>query len=134
MERVEKEGVVATANTYAMLFSSLPNCGIPTKLIIYDIHALQNRFFFHSNCVAALYSCIPLICNKLKSTTINTIVFPDDGAAKRFGDLFKYNGYQIIVCGKIRIGDKRIITIQDGNCQGIKNKYIKIINYYYYLY
>ena len=43
MERVVKEGQVATANTYAQLFSALPSCGRPTRLIIYDLHTLQNR-------------------------------------------------------------------------------------------
>jgi hypothetical protein len=43
MERVIKEGQVATANTYAQMFSNLPNCGKPTRLIVYDLHTLQNR-------------------------------------------------------------------------------------------
>lgn len=33
MERVTKEGTVATAATYAHMFSSLPNCGRPTRLV-----------------------------------------------------------------------------------------------------
>lgn len=118
MERVEKEGIVATANTYAMLFSSLPSCGKPTKLVIYDIHTLQNRFFFHNSCVASLQTCIPLFCERLSSTGINTVVFPDDGAAKRFGDMFKSTGFDVVVCGKTRVGDQRIVRVQDGDCQG----------------
>ena len=43
MERVTEEGTVATASTYAHLFSSLPNCGKPTRLMVYDLHTLQNR-------------------------------------------------------------------------------------------
>ena len=43
MERVEIEGKVPTANTYAVLLSSLPTCGKPSRIMIYDIHALQNR-------------------------------------------------------------------------------------------
>lgn len=45
MERVTKEGTVATAATYAHQFSSLPNCGRPTRLMVYDLHTLQNRFY-----------------------------------------------------------------------------------------
>jgi hypothetical protein len=45
MERVTKEGTVATAATYAHMFSSLPNCGRPTRLMVYDLHTLQNRFY-----------------------------------------------------------------------------------------
>lgn len=32
---------VATANTYAQMFSNLPSCGKPTRLLIYDLHTLQ---------------------------------------------------------------------------------------------
>jgi len=45
MERVTREGTVATAATYAHMFSSLPNCGKPTRLMLYDLHTLQNRFY-----------------------------------------------------------------------------------------
>ena len=45
MERVVTEGEVATANTYAQMFSTLPSCGRPTRLMTYDIHTLQNRFY-----------------------------------------------------------------------------------------
>ena len=45
MERVVSEGQVATAATYAHMFSSLPNCGKPTRLMVYDLHTLQNRFY-----------------------------------------------------------------------------------------
>ena len=45
MERVTKEGTVATAATFAHMFSSLPNCGRPTRLMVYDLHTLQNRFY-----------------------------------------------------------------------------------------
>jgi hypothetical protein len=44
MERVVQEGQVATAATYAQMFSNLPSCGKPTRLIIYDLHTLQNRY------------------------------------------------------------------------------------------
>ena len=45
MERVVQEGQVATAATYAHMFSSLPSCGRPTRLMVYDLHTLQNRFY-----------------------------------------------------------------------------------------
>lgn len=70
MERVIKEGQVATAATYAQLFSNLPSCGKPTRLIVYDLHTLQNRFYLHGNCVASLQTTIPLLLQELKSTNI----------------------------------------------------------------
>ena len=59
MERVVKEGVVATAATLARLFSHLPSCGRPSRLIIYDLHTLQNRFYLSNHCCPDLRSCIP---------------------------------------------------------------------------
>lgn len=58
MERVVSEGQVATAATYAHMFSSLPNCGKPTRLMVYDLHTLQNRFYLHGNSVASLQTAI----------------------------------------------------------------------------
>jgi phosphoribosylpyrophosphate synthetase len=115
MERVIQEGQVATANSYAQMFSNLPTCGKPTRLIIYDLHTLQNRFYLHGNAIASLQTAIPLLLERLRSTHISCIAFPDDGAAKRFGYMFEGAGYEIVTCGKTRDGDKRIITIQDGN-------------------
>jgi hypothetical protein len=45
MERVVVEGEVATANTLARLLSSLPPCGKTTRVMFYDLHTLQNRFY-----------------------------------------------------------------------------------------
>jgi hypothetical protein len=117
-ERVDMEGKVATANTYAMLFSSLPSCGKPARLMIYDIHALQERFYFHGSIIPSLHSALPLLIPRLEARNITAVAFPDDGAAKRFGHFFRRLGYDIIVCGKVRIGTKRIVTIQDGDPTG----------------
>jgi phosphoribosylpyrophosphate synthetase len=117
-ERVDMEGKVATANTYAMLFSSLPSCGKPVRLMIYDIHALQERFYFHGSIIPSLHSALPLLIPRLEARNITSVAFPDDGAAKRFGHFFRRLGYDIIVCGKVRVGTKRIVTIQDGDPTG----------------
>ena len=146
MERVVREGQVATAATYAHMFSSLPSCGRPTRLMVYDLHTLQNRFYLvssfvgwplwrllkairltvfvfyrpkHGNAVASLQSAIPLLKRKLKQTKIDCVAFPDDGAAKRFSAMFQDMGMEIIVCGKTRgEGDTRSVVIQDGNATG----------------
>jgi ribose-phosphate pyrophosphokinase len=115
MERVLREGQVATANTYAQLFSNLPSCGKPTRLIVYDLHTLQNRFYLHGNAVASLQTSIPVLIEALKKTQVDCIAFPDDGAAKRFGGMFTGLGFEIVTCGKIRDGEKRIVHIQDGD-------------------
>jgi len=132
MERVTKEGQVATAATYAHMFSSLPNCGKPTRLMVYDLHTLQNRFYLHGNSVASLQTAIPLLKQRIAQSNINCIAFPDDGAAKRFSSMFidcvdsDGNDMEIIVCGKTRgEGDIRTVTIQDGNA---KDKHIVIVD------
>jgi phosphoribosylpyrophosphate synthetase len=119
-ERVEIEGRVATANTYSILFSSLPSIGKPIRLMIYDIHALQNRFYFHGSTTPSLHSAMPLLLKRIKETDISAVVFPDEGASKRYGKFFsQYSAHlQRIVCGKVRDGNQRIVTIQDGNAEG----------------
>jgi ribose-phosphate pyrophosphokinase len=119
MERVTKEGTVATAATYAHMFSSLPSCGRPTRLMVYDLHTLQNRFYLHGNAVASLQTAIPLLKVRIHQLKINCVAFPDDGAAKRFAALFQDMDLEIIVCGKTRgVDDERNVVIQDGNAQG----------------
>lgn len=118
MERVIREGEVATAATYAQLFSSLPSCGRPTRLIVYDLHTLQNRFYLHGNCIASLHTTIPVLLHELRRADIKTVAFPDEGAAKRFKHLFEHVEFDIIVCGKVRDGDDRVITVQDGDPDG----------------
>lgn len=47
MERVSRLGEVATANTLARLLSTIPTCSKgPAQICIFDIHALQNQFYF----------------------------------------------------------------------------------------
>lgn len=125
MERVVQEGQVATANSYAQMFSNLPSCGRPTRLVIYDLHTLQNRFYLHGHAIASLQTTIPLLIDRIRSTQINCVAFPDDGAAKRFSYMFTDLGYEIVTCGKTRDGDKRIVNIQDGRPF---NKHVLIID------
>ena len=120
MERVVTEGEVATAATYAHLFSSLPSCGRPTRLIVYDLHTLQNRFYLHGNTVASLHTTVPCLIPRLEAAGIDAVAFPDDGAAKRFKHMFDSAVYEIIVCGKVRDGDNRVVTVQDGDVDGKK--------------
>lgn len=112
MERVDIPGMVATAETYANIFSSsmpVTNSG-PAKLHIYDIHAPISRFYFNKkNINVCLQSAIPLLKNILPKNI--TIAFPDDGAYKRFK--YDFEGYPIIICAKERVGDKRVIVIKD---------------------
>jgi len=119
MERVVREGQVATAATHAHMFSSLPNCGRPTRLMVYDLHTLQNRFYLHGNAVASLQTAIPLLKRRMRDTNIDCVAFPDDGAKKRFSTFFEDMDVEIVVCSKTRgEGDQRIVVIQDGDPSG----------------
>lgn len=125
MERVDVEGRVATANTYATLLSCLPSCGKPSRLMVYDIHALQERFFFHGSIIPSLHTALPLLIERLQGTDITAVVFPDDGAAKRFGGFFSSLGYEVIVCGKVRHGNERTVRIQEGEP---KDKHVILVD------
>jgi len=112
MERVDEEGTLATAETLAKLVTSavpMTQSG-PASLRIFDIHALPVRFYFTDNVMMRLMSCIPLLVETIRPLNL-IICFPDDGAAKRFKP--KFVGFPIIVCAKVREGDKRIIRITD---------------------
>jgi len=122
MTTVIKEGQVATANTYAQMFSNLPSCGRPTRLVIYDLHTLQNRFYLHGNAIASLQTSVPLLLDRLSRLSpaaprITCVAFPDDGAAKRFGYMFKNLQVEVVTCGRSRNGEPRV-SIQDGEPRG----------------
>ena len=70
---------VATANTYALLFSNLPTIGKPIRLMMYDIHALQERFYFHNATVPSLHTALPLVMRLLEQRNLCTVAFPDAG-------------------------------------------------------
>jgi len=112
MERISKEGEIATADFDAWLFSSLP---FPVEIIIYDLHTLQNRLYFHGGATITMATGINLLKKEiynLKSLNIK-IAFPDDGAQKRFGLAFK--DYEQIVCKKVRDGNNRYVDIASGS-------------------
>jgi phosphoribosylpyrophosphate synthetase len=123
MERTVYEGEVATANTLAQLISHLPSCGKPVRIMIYDIHTLQNRFYFGHNAIGSTVTTVPMLLRimdqaKAQGKPFHAVAFPDDGAAKRFSNFFTECGFEIIICNKIRVGDKRIIEITKGDPKG----------------
>lgn len=116
MERIDTEGGVATAETMARILSAIPlSSRGPCQIIIFDIHALQERFYFGDNVIPRLESAVPLLLHQINKDKIKdvAIVFPDDGAFKRFHNLFD-DCFPIIICTKIREGDKRIVKIKEG--------------------
>ena len=118
-ERVQNEGTLATADPISQMLANIPlSKSGPTKFFIYDPHTLHNRHYFPKETSIYVPCSYFKLLNEIfreqnKTLTIKLpiIVFPDDGAYKRFGNDFKQNGYDIIVCNKKRIGDNRFIEI-----------------------
>ncbi|KAE8692318.1 Ribose-phosphate pyrophosphokinase 3 [Hibiscus syriacus] len=136
------------------ILSNIPTSrGGPTSLVTFDIHALQERFYFGDNILPCFESGIPLLMNRLQQLPNSekiSIAFPDDGAWKRFhkqlqhfptllvlpvtheliyltssgsnlsNSLFTFakNHAGYIICNKVRIGDKRIVRIKEGEAAG----------------
>ncbi|XP_027342481.1 ribose-phosphate pyrophosphokinase 4 isoform X2 [Abrus precatorius] len=119
-ERMEEEGDVATAFTLARMLSNIPiSRGGPTSLVIYDIHALQERFYFGDEVLPLFETGIPLLKQRLSQLPdVNNVViaFPDDGAWKRFHKQF--DNFSVVICTKVREGDKRIVRLKEGNVSG----------------
>ncbi|KAI4302085.1 hypothetical protein MLD38_037873 [Melastoma candidum] len=119
-ERMEDEGDVATAFTLARILSNVPiSRGGPTSIVTFDIHALQERFYFGDNILPCFESGIPLLKNRLQQLPDSdniTIAFPDDGAWKRFHKQLQH--FPTIVCAKVREGDQRIVRIKEGDPRG----------------
>ncbi|KAF6139311.1 hypothetical protein GIB67_021521 [Kingdonia uniflora] len=119
-ERMEEEGDVATAFTMARILSNIPiSRGGPTSLVIYDIHALQERFYFGDHVLPCFETGIPLLKQRLlqlPDADNIVIAFPDDGAWKRFYKQLQH--YPMVVCTKVREGDKRIVRLKEGNPEG----------------
>ena len=113
MERVNEFGPnqLATADTLSTMLST----GIahtkegPVRLHIYDLHTLHNRFYFGNDISIRMETGINLLKKEIDNDTI--IIFPDDGAAKRFGGFFE--GFNTLTCAKKRDGKKRKVVIED---------------------
>lgn len=121
MERVDSFGEIATAMTMARLLSSTPLCATgPSTVTIYDIHALQEQFYFGDAVHAQLQSALDLLTTRIAQLPDKddvAIVFPDDGAAKRFKSALK--AYPHVVCLKVRgEGDARNVVVKEGESKG----------------
>lgn len=120
MERIDTEGSVATAETLARILSATPlSSRGPCQIVIMDIHALQERFYFGDNIIPRLESAVELLMMEIKKKNFKdvAIAFPDDGAFKRFHLMF-FDLFPLIICAKIRDGKKRIVKIKEGNPSG----------------
>jgi len=118
-ERVEKLGQIATAKSLADMLSSCPvGLGGPATMVMYDIHWLQEQFYFTDQVLTELLTAVPLCLTALASLESDfpdektAIVFPDEGAHKKMRSTF--TDFDQIICDKVRDGDKRIVTFCTG--------------------
>lgn len=117
MERVQKEGTIATAMTLARQLTATPlTASGPVEFVMVDIHALQERFYFGDTIVPRLVTAIPLLKERIRGMKDIAVAFPDEGAYKRFGEMF--DEYPQIFCHKLRRGSERKVTIIEGDPAG----------------
>eukprot|EP01065_Artemidia_motanka_P043559 TRINITY_DN6057_c0_g1_i2.p1 TRINITY_DN6057_c0_g1~~TRINITY_DN6057_c0_g1_i2.p1 ORF type:complete len:612 (+),score=154.15 TRINITY_DN6057_c0_g1_i2:68-1903(+) len=140
MERISVEGEIPTAASFARMLSATPmTTQGPTRFVFFDIHALQNRFYFSDRVMPHLTTAIPLLRREIerieRSGERVAVVFPDDGAKKRYGPLFSMQrdgktieAYPLVVCSKARgPGDARTLYIHEGK-QAVSGRHCVIVD------
>ena len=115
MERISEKWEIATAKYFADIMSHLPEGRQgKTSIHTFDIHALVERFLFDSFKVnLETHTAMNHLTEIAKD---KVIVFPDEGAQKRFGNEFP--DHEIIVLSKKRKGQERIMELKEGNPDG----------------
>lgn len=117
MERVDRDGRIATAATLARMLSVVPmTISGASQILIYDIHALQERFYFSDQVIPRLETALPLVKREIERLANPIVVFPDDGAHKRYGRVF--DEFDQAVCMKKREDDTRKIFLREGDPKG----------------
>lgn len=129
MERATSEDQVITAKTMLQALGAVGPAGpgiVP--LYAYDIHALAIQSFAGPNLVLRLKTGLKLLFQKLAEESEPeklVIVFPDDGAKKRFGEMPPLVeaqarlGFTVAVCGKTRLGaEGRKVVLMEGDVRG----------------
>ncbi|KAK9113655.1 hypothetical protein Syun_020452 [Stephania yunnanensis] len=147
-ERIEEEGDIATAFTLSRILSNIPiSRGGPTSVVIFDIHALQERFYFGDNVLPCFESGIPMLKERLQQLPdsdnransrrhgvqvdggnigedyILSVLFSLSDSVAFFPGFFPPAKYPLpflmmIVCGKVREGDQRIVRLKEGDPRG----------------
>lgn len=117
MERVEEEGQIATAASLARMLSLIPmTMSGPAQILVYDIHALQERFYFSDQVIPRLETAVPLLRARLAALPEAAVAFPDEGAVKRFGRML--SDHPQIVCRKVRKDGGREVKVEEGDPAG----------------
>lgn len=123
LERGDTESQVVTAKTFARMLSATPlNRGGPVEVVLYDVHTLGQRHYFGDNVVTRYKTGMKYLKHRLEKEDVS-IVYPDMGAWKRFRSMFDGSrkgerAFPTVICDKVRDGNKRIVTIREGEVAG----------------
>ncbi len=111
MERAEKKWEAVTAKYFARIISSLPSArDKKTSIHHLDIHnPVIKHYYSWDSVTPELHTAMSLIKEKITPDT--NIVFPDEGAYKRFK--WEFEWYNIIICEKRREWEERIVRIKE---------------------
>ena len=114
MERISEKWEIATAKYFADIMSHLPEGRAwKTSIHTFDIHALVERFLFDSFKVnLETHTAMNHLSDIAKD---KVIVFPDEGAQKRFGGDFP--NHEIIILSKTRKWSERVMSLKEWNPQ-----------------
>lgn len=127
MDRSDTEDVICMAETIAAQFLTIPAVRGPVPLWVMDVHALQEVHFLPTDHVTPFLDTAMNLFQGEYDPRTTAIAFPDEGAYKRYKNMFKAADgsypYDFIVCGKVRDGDKRIVTVREGD----PSKYERIL-------
>lgn len=117
MERVDVRGEIATAKTLARMLSAIPPTKSgPAEIHFCDPHSPDLEFYFADSVLPKPFSAMGAARGALATLEDPVVVFPDEGARKRFSKEFP--GADIVTCGKHREGDKRLVHVIDGMPSG----------------
>lgn len=113
MEREDTKWQVVTAKYLADIMSLMPPWrSMKTSIHNFDIHAVWVKNYYDEFKVTPeLHTTMELIKQKIDSDTV--IIFPDEGAYKRYK--WDFEEYDTVICEKRREWNERIVRIKEWN-------------------
>lgn len=125
-ERANLEGEVPNAEAFSTMLCSVVRPG-PHRLVMYDLHALAVKGFLEPSLRMIPRTATTMLKQAVVDLGLNeddvVYVFPDDGAHKRFRPMFDGalggRPYRMGVCGKVRDGERRNVTLREGTVSGL---------------
>lgn len=116
MDTIKEKWQVASAVWYSRIFAATPPAQWwKAKFHFFDIHNLDNQFFWNDNSWFRLHTAMDMFKEQFKWIPDLAIAFPDAWAKNRFAKYFKW--YEIIECSKEKDWAERDIRILNGESE-----------------